>query len=105
MTELIMISIMVLIPAILGILTRSAGVFGLLMVLGTVYLMQSDTNRRENICVDKKVIQVGGCSRYGDCRVLNDDGTDGFARMPLAGMISSECHTKENPVWWDRDRK
>lgn len=90
-------------PAILfGILCRSFGLATLCMIIGTAYLCFSDDARRVETCEDKTVISVGGCNRYGTCRVGNSDGSDGYARFPLVDRVSVECNTVIGPVWWDK---
>ena len=40
---------------------------------------------RSTICDDRTVVDVGGCNKYGYCKVKLSDGTKEFMDMPLKG--------------------
>ena len=101
LTFLIMICIAVVIPLTLGYFFKSPWVSILGMLAGVTYLGASDQFRLVTTCESKKVVEVGGCGRFGDCRVALEDGTLAYAKYPIAGYPSRICTTTEKSVWWE----
>lgn len=97
-----MFLLMFIVPLIIGVLCRSFNIGAFLMIVTVIYAAVADENRFENHCSTKMVKAIGGCGRYGKCRVEFADGSDGMVDYPLVGHEEQACTTVKHPIWFDR---
>lgn len=68
------------------------------IVFGSVWFYSAHTEY--DVCEKGKVVSIGGCGRYGECKVKLESGTIGQTSYPLMGEVSEVCAHKTHPFAW-----
>jgi hypothetical protein len=56
------------------------------MLLGVLACLATGCSFKTD-CYGPKIAEVGGCSKYGECKVRLEDGTVRNAYMPIRGEV------------------
>jgi hypothetical protein len=49
----------------------------------------------DKVCRNYKVAEVGGCNKEGQCGIIYEDGTAGYAYLPVKGGYENICQWEQ----------